>query len=289
MRVVTELVSGICNSNCIWCFTQYKSGEYIKKAIMSKNNFNKIIKLNPPLDIISFSHGESLLHPNFNEIIEFASTNKCKLKHIHSNFSMNLTDLHFKTLSNFDSIIVNIGGLDADTHFKNMGTDFNKVIYNINKLCKFVRKTKINIKMVLNKNNIHQRHQLLNFSKKINKNICSETYPIYFTTSDLSDQKEKLRFYENNINENVPCRDEIYFKDGEIFTKPKVFETCKNMVLTIRYNGKVQLCCRSRKEEGIIGNAFNTSLKNIIKTDLYKESVNKLKKRTYISYCEVCS
>jgi len=293
MKAVIELVSNICNSSCRWCFTQYKSSEVINKCFMTDNNFKKIILLNKGLKIIPFSHGEALLHKGFNNLITFALKNNCTMNRIHSNFAMDLDKEHFENLVNFRFVTVNIGGATEKTHFLNMKTDFNKVIGNLTKLCAYKKNTKsdvvIELKMVLNKINRKDKEKLKKLGKKIDKCIKVSTFPIYFTTSD-STQAEMKRFYDNNIDERVPCRDIIKEENGLIKVVSKsVNDICCNHILTVRYNGLVQMCCRPRSQEGIVGDALTTSLIDIKNSDIYRKNLRKLINREYISYCKHCS
>lgn len=293
MKAVIELVSNMCNSSCRWCFTQYESGKQIKKGMMSKDIFEKIILLNPGLRIIPFSHGEALLHKGFNDMMRFALNNNCRLDRIHSNFALDLDDEYFKTFLKFRAVTINIGGATEKTHRANMGTDFNKVISNIKKLCDYKQRensrVNIELKMVLNKINIQETDKLKKLANDIDKDIHTATFPIYFSTSD-STQEEMLKFYDNNINDNVPCRDKIIRRNNhiEVISK-KTNMKCDEHIFTIRWNGKIQMCCRSRLEEGIVGNATKQSLKQIQKFHYYKYMLKKVKNRTYISYCKYCS
>ena len=134
--VVIELVSGICNSRCKWCFMSYETSHQILKGMISLDNFKKFIDMNSsnPMPLVPYSHGEALIHPRFNDMMEYALENNYRLYTIHSNFAMNLTDRHFKNLVRIENITINIGGITYDIHSENTGTDLTKVVSNIERL-----------------------------------------------------------------------------------------------------------------------------------------------------------
>lgn len=291
MQIAIELVSGICNSKCLWCFSQYKTGKQVHKGMMSFLNLKTIIDINKEMwsviEIIPFSHGEALLNPDFIKCVEYIHYNDITLSHLHSNFSMTLTDDHFKVLNYFKTVSINIGGIDKYTHYKNMNTDLNVVWKNLERLIywkkKLGSKTLIILKMVLNKNNIHQ--DIKPIAEKYG--IACETYPLYFTTSDSNDE-DKLEFIKNNLDRRVSCRDKYKVKNNKITITPKTKE-CTDSTLTIRYNGNVQMCCRARSQHGIVANALNTPIKSMFNLDTYKIFKELMKIRMYIPYCKYCS
>ena len=88
----------------------------------------------------------------------------------------------------------------------------------------------------------------------------------------------------------MPCRDTIIKKGNQLKIISKNIDSeCHEHVFTIRWNGKIQMCCRSRLEEGVIGDAATISLNNLKNTEMFKKQLVKLRNRKYISYCNYCS
>ena len=287
-RVVVELVGGYCNSRCRWCFLQYEIGKQIVKGFMSRTSFMKFLDLNNPkkISLIPYSHGEALLHPSFNVFVEQAVNKSFVLCSIHTNLSMYLTDQHIRSLACVEEITVNVGGTDEFTHFTNMGTDLKVVKLNLQRLIE--RKEKgIKLKMVLNRVNIGQKDKLRDFAMRISESIEFSTYPIYFTTSD-STNEDKWNFFYRNLDGRTECRDSVILEGDTIQIKPKT-KKCPGMVPTIRWNGKVQVCCRPRSQDGVVGDAFEFPITEIIQSDSYREAESNGRKRKYVSYCRYCS
>jgi len=288
MAIVVELVSNICNSKCKWCFSTYETSKKIDKGFMAEANFKKFIDINKGAitNIIPFSHGESLLHPDWVNMMEYATSNGYVIESIHTNLAMPLTNEHMVMLCRVKYLTINVGGANKDTHYINTGTDFNVVSSNLQRLMK-VRREPTSVKMVINKHNQGQKEELVQYIKSISTNIQVSTFPLYLATAD-SDQIDISKWIENNIAEGVECRDHIENKNGQYVVKPKT-NKCTDKTVSVRFNGITHLCCRARTSEGSVGNAFITSIKDILASDKCVALKKLMDKRQYISYCKVCS
>ena len=296
-QVVVELVGGFCNSRCVWCFTTYKCLEKMNRGMMSLENFARFIDLNrkSPFNIIPFSHGEALLHPDFVKCCELARTNGFPLQHLHTNFALSLTDGHFDTLARFKEVVVNVGGGKSATHYSNMKTNLNAVLSNLQRLSQRNSKN-IKVKMVLNIKNIDECDILNHKIKEINPEISVGTYPVYFGPAD-SDNEDKAVFLRENIitedtahlDKKVLCRDEVDIKkNGRIEVSSKL-KKCYGLIPTVRWDGSVNICCRERYHDRSEGDAFAVPLKTIRKSKTYKAALKLGRKRKYIDYCHYCS
>jgi len=263
---------------------------------MSLEDFKAFMKLNRNFDmhLIPFSHGEALLNPEFNEICEHALTySNVIIKGIHTNFAMKLTDKHFETLCKHKSIVVNFGGGTTYTHYRNMKTQFSQVLYNLIQLIEVKKRTgsdlMIHPKMVVNKRN---KNEIDILRKKLNHLDGLEELqilPVYFSCAD-SDAGDIWRFYNENLEEGLPCRGDWMIDNRGIIQVPQATVDCplSSRVLTIRWNGGVHICCRARYHEGFIANAFEEPIREILKSDRYKEAIEKAKRREYVDYCKYC-
>lgn len=296
-NIVVELVGGLCNSRCVWCFTTYKCFHRMKHGMMNFERFSHFIDLNNnfKFGIIPFSHGEALINPDFVRCCNHALAKGFPLAHIHTNLAMDLTDAHFDMLTKFREVTVNVGGGKPETHFLNMGTDFNKVLANLESLWdKGPRK--VEVKMVVNKRNIDEVGILTEKTKEISPDIPVSTYPLYFGPAD-SDDEDRRRFFEENLStpngekldKKIDCRDKVkLMKDGRVEVGSKLGR-CYGLIPTVRWDGAAEICCRSRYHEASVGDAFKTPMREILQSPLYKDAVKLGVKRKYIDYCKYCS
>lgn len=289
-KIVIELVSGFCNAKCVWCANSYEStASRIKKGFMGYESFNRFIDINPPTKIIPYSLGEPLLHPYFDDCMSYAGEKGWGLKSIHSNFGMYITEGALKQLIKFETITINVGGGLNETHMKNMGTDLNVVIANATRLCALKRekasKVTIKAKMLINKKNCNEVEI---FKRRFNFVDLTEQFDtLFFGCSDGSEE-DKLKWIENNYDGNVKIREKISIVNSEIVTRTKD-NRCPGLIPTIRWNGDVNICCRVRYGDGIVGNAFETPIADIVALKEYKDAVTHAKRKEYIEYCQYCS
>jgi sulfatase maturation enzyme AslB (radical SAM superfamily) len=281
MITVIELVSGYCNSKCAWCFSQYQTGKQIEYGFMDFHKFRNLVFRDGNFlsgGVIPFSHGEALLYPDFVRAINTLISMAIPLHGISTNLSMEIDDQEiFQALGLFQTVVVNLGGTTKETHEANMQTPFDRLLGNI----KSLRDAggKIQLKMVINR--VNAKDPLFCCGLPV------KPYPVYFSTSDSTDA-EKLEFYKRNLGEGVDCRDFYEFDGSTVKVKPKI-NHCSDNTLTVRYNGMVQVCCRTRKQEGIVGNAFNTPLPEIVASRTYADALARARERKYVSYCQYCS
>jgi len=288
MKIVTELVGGICNSKCVWCFLNYKCRDRMQQGMMSYENFVKFIDLNrgSKMSLIPFGHGESLLNKDFPKCYKYALAAGFRLSSVHTNLALPLSDEEIKAMCLTESITVNFGGGTKSTQFINMQTDLDLVLSNLSRLMSF-NPRKVSAKMVINKFNVAETDLLTEKVHSISKSIDVGFYPIYFGPAD-SDEEDKRLFYDMNFDENIKLRDTIVVKDDSIEVAPKR-GTCYGLITTVRWNGEVAICCRERYSEKSVGNAFETPISEIVASNEYKEAVELGKKRQWVKYCEVCS
>ena len=174
--IILELVSGYCNSRCAWCFLSYDTGKQVDKGIIQKQDVVRFVELNSCGDysIIPFSHGESLMHPDFNEIIELLIGNKFTIHSLHTNFAMDISDRHIENIAKINFVTVNVGGGTIQTHRFNMKTDLDVVLYNLSRLNR-VKQSGVVVKSVINTHNKGEVAVLKNKIDKIVSQIRVET------------------------------------------------------------------------------------------------------------------
>lgn len=294
MVYVVELSGRLCNSRCVWCFNQYSVAEKIKAGFMSFENFKRFVDLNrgKNLAIIPYAHGDALINPEFVRIMDYAISEGVYLKHVHTNLAMSLTDDHFRVLCSLKNMVVNFGGGKDETQYLNMKTDLKKVLSNLKRLWE-VRETlssKVLIvaKMVINKRNNNEVDLLKKRIREvIPKGIGFGAYPLYFGCSDGSNE-DKLKFIEENLTPEISCRDSWRIEDGKAIVETKATK-CYGLIPTVRWDGGVNICCRARYHDGIVGDAFKQSMGSILTSSIYREALVLANKRKYVEYCKYCS
>lgn len=294
--VVVELSSGLCNSKCVWCFTSYKGGDRIQRGMMKLPQFTHLIQLNRshPFAIIPFGHGEALINPDFVKCCRYALSQGFSLRHVHTNLAMDLESKHFDVLSEFDHVIVNVGGGTAGTHALNTSTSLEKVLSNLRLLAK--QGGEVVVKMVLNRRNIDEVKILREKVDAIASRISVRTYPVYFGPID-SDAADRRLFFENNlatpdgsaIDVRVPCRDRIELDESGAVMGYSKLNHCWGLTTTVRWNGAVSICCRSRYQEMPVGNALEQSILEIYNSQSYRDAEALGSEKKYVDYCKYCS
>jgi hypothetical protein len=234
-----------------------------------------------------------------------AFDNGWNIKDIHTNLAMKIKSPEvFEVLLKHENIHINVGGGTRKTHFKNTKTNLRMVLVNLKILWRMKErrnsKTNIIVKMVLNKNNLKEKTTLRGLINQISPNIPMIFSPLYYTVSDGAN-KDKLRFFSDNLITNsgeldvrIPTRENIFVEDNKIIIKPKKRRFpkslfCYTITPTVRVNGDVHLCCRSRWYGKSAGNAFTTPIKDIMKGKLWKKYARRVKWRRYCEYCKYCS
>ena len=295
--VVVELVGGLCNARCVWCFTTYKCFDRMRHGMMNFERFSHFVDLNEGFrfEVIPFSHGEALINPDFVRCCSYALSQDFPLAHIHTNLAMDLTEAHFDILTKFGAVVVNVGGGKPETHFLNTRTDLNKILSNL-KILWNKEPRKLEVRMVVNRRNIDEVGILKEEVKEISPQIPVSTYPLYFGPAD-SDDEDRRRFFEENLatpdgkhlDKKIECRDKVkQTKDGRVKVASKLGR-CYGLIPTVRWDGAVSICCRSRYHEAPVGDAFKTPMKEILESPIYKRAVRLGIKRKYIDYCKYCS
>lgn len=297
MDIVVELVGGLCNARCVWCFSTYKCFNKMRHGMMNFQRFSRFIDLNEnsKFGIIPFSHGEALINPDFVRCCNYARSQGFPLVHIHTNLAMDLTETHFDILTKFGKVVVNVGGGKPETHFLNMGTDLNKVLANLRILWS-KEPRKLEVKMVVNKKNKDEVGILTDKIREISPKVPVSTFLLYFGPAD-SDDEDRKRFFEENLStpdgktldKGIECRDKVKLtKDGRVKVASKLGR-CYGLIPTVRWDGAAEICCRSRYHEASVGDAFKTPMREILQSPLYKNAVKLGVKRKYIEYCKYCS
>lgn len=283
--------SSICNVRCVWCWMHYF--DKIDKGLMSLGNFKKFIDLNAKylkkkeITILPFSRGEALLHPEFFEMLDYADKRDVSFGRLATNLNVHL-DIKRLMESPLPAILVNIGGITSKVHQRVMrGGDFKLVKNNLKKMLRVNKCKPIYIKMNPTKHNLHQIQELPSFFEKLGgdpKNVIVGSTG--FHQPALASKSEIKEFIKNVVSDEM--RDYLRFHKNENGNIVAEKQNCFFLIPTIRWDGKVTICCHDQLGILNLGNAFRTPLEDILISDKYKiaEKMGKLRK---FYFCDNCN
>ncbi len=239
-----------CPYTCVMCPrtknmtrpTGFMDINIYKLIIDEINTFSEPIKAK---EIELFHFGESLLHPELETMIQYASSKNLKLT-----LSLNPPHLNediMKKIINANpyKIIISFDGYDNKSYKKIRGksANFDLAITNINKLISYHEK--------VNSNSIIEIRMI---KMKINENSIDKFYNLW----------------KNKKNIKVEVRDFFPWTEKRLISLGNVekwdsFKPCKFpwSYLVVQYNGDIVGCCRDYNGHNVLGNIKNNSLVEI--------------------------
>ena len=235
---ITIDISGSCNAKCPFCLRQLSKN--VQNGFMRKEIFYNIIdqvKKIESIKVIALSaYGEPLLHPDFDEFVEYLSSLNYNILVITN---MSLAHKHFDSLLKLTHIIYSIEGHDKQSYEKfRKNLEFDSVFKNIKEFDKLVNEKRKNrqltpsrmINFVLTKKskiidfyNLWREYvDLLTFNMMVNPLIWNDKLKIF--------QNAVISEFENDIIQKPDNK----WKNGCI----QPFTT-----IVVRPDGKLALCC----------------------------------------------
>jgi pyruvate-formate lyase-activating enzyme len=289
-------ICSLCNVRCAWCWMYYNSVNK-PKGIMKYENFKKFINLNSfyflkkKVRIIPYFNGESLLHPQILQILEDIENNKISMAGLHSNLSINI-DIERLMSFSIPRFVVNIGGITKEVHEKViLGSNFGLVTSNLKRMIA-INKNIVFVKINPTKYNVHQLKDLKKFIMELggypqNTIISTTGLSLPF----LASREEKEEFFSKVVNEEVSKYLRFTYKrdEGEIVIESKDrIDTCQFLTDCVAFDGRLTICCHDQIGKINLGNAFETSIEELKKTNKYKEIYNKAKLKSF-DFCRTCN
>ena len=239
-----------CQLNCPACLIR-QNEEQVKKnggfGYTSFQKFKEFIDKNPFINDIEIAlHGEVLLNPDLEKILEYAYEKKVRL---HTNIGVNLNTISESLAEaivkyELEAMTVSIDGASPETYaIYRRGGDFNKVIDNIKMINRFKKQYNSNHPYLTYKFILfgHNEHEILK-AKELAKSLNMQ---ILFTPNgqpDYSPIKNKEKVLKEtglaNLDTLIETQADLYkndFDNGffckEFYDKP-----------TINFNGKLAGC-----------------------------------------------
>ncbi len=245
VRLWVELTS-FCNYNCIMCPNKDLKKE--QKGFMEFKVFRKIIdEAQHYIFDINLAHrGESLLHPQLIEMIEYAQQRHLFTR-IHTNGSLLTEDLSQKIISSgLDRLSFSFDGYDKETYERiRVGGNFEKTIRNIVRF--------LEIKKAANSKKPQTAIEVINFNNK--------------DKAEPSKAKEKFHDLFKHLPLDSFVMKELHNWAGELEKKEDKarYSVCPFPwnALIIFWNGDVLPCTQDFFGRYIAGNVKEASLESI--------------------------
>ncbi|MFH1563432.1 MAG: radical SAM protein [Nitrospirota bacterium] len=246
-NIVIE-VTNRCNLHCRMCPQHSKEtgvGIHRKEGLMEMNLYKRIIdevKEYGEVMVSPIGAGEPLIHPEIIEMVHYAKEAGCKT-HIITNGTL-LTPKISERLINagLDIIAISIDGIRKQTHEGiRLGSNFERVVSNIEALLRLKKDSQANIKV-----------RIMTVELEENKGEISDIIDKWFPLVDevlisahrVESGRHLLHEKIYPLVQRVPCN--------------RLWQ-----MMVISWNGLVALCCDDWAEEVILGDVHNTSLRKI--------------------------
>lgn len=238
-----------CNLKCIMC--PRDDDTFRGLGYMKFDTFRRIIDEASEYLEFTYLHlsGEPLLHPRFDEFINYAASKGVKTG-ISTNGTILTKRRREKLLqSQLDTLIISIDGTDAETYLTiRQANSFRKVCRNTEQF--LIEKEKTNqgphtiVQMICMQENVHQAEEFYRYWKSIG-----------------ADSVRLKRFF--NFAGNVEDRSVTPEKESVMSEKkrPPCFLPWRQ--LAFYYDGTAVACCHDFLHESELGNIHQQSLKSI--------------------------
>jgi radical SAM protein with 4Fe4S-binding SPASM domain len=278
-----------CNLRCPECPSGLRTFTR-PTGMLSDNLFkNTIDQLANTLTYLTFYfQGEPYLHPNFLDMIRYASS-----KGIYTATSTNahyLTDeVARKTIeSGIDRLIISIDGTSQDTYQSyRVGGDLRKVIEGTKNIVAWKKKLRsktphIVFQFLVVKPNEHQVPEVYKLAHDLGVNqVVLKTAQIYDfkNGSELIPASHKYSRYKRNPDGTYSLKNNL---DNHCW---KMWHSC-----VITWDGKVVPCCFDKDAHFVLGNLQRESFQDIWYGKQYSEfRTSLLKSRNEIEICKNCT
>ena len=244
--------TNVCNLRCIMCPNSSKRD--IEKGYMDMKLFRKIIDEASLFAYdVNLSHrGESLLHPQLVEMIEYAKS-KGLYSRLNTNATLLTEEKSYQLIkSGLDFISFSFDGFDKET-YENIrkGAKFDDTI---SRMTNFLK-----IKKDLKKSTPYVLLEILAFPEalKERKNGKKEDFLKHFQSLPLD--KVEIKPLHNWAG-NLPCLEE-----KELISRGAVYTPCTNIwyALVVLWNGSVSLCSQDWYDQFSLGNVKDSGLSGL--------------------------
>ena len=281
--------SGACNLKCIHCPTGCVP---MKRGIMPLDTFQKILKEiedAPPKVAVLYHGGEPFLNKNIFDMIKSIKALGVQTVKTVSNGMLITYEMLPKILeSGLDIIEFSLDGSNPNENNKiRCGSDYSKVSSIIKELLKLKEDTKSQIDIFITNIQIPTekelyetkgqanvpRYLLEDFSEYVEKNLIKFKcfYPIIWPGYPVDEAKYKIVVLAFNTTVDSLYCDHVH------------------NTITIRWTGDVVGCCYDIISSFILGNIFDSPLKEIWNNEKYRSLRRSICTNKFLSMCKYCS
>jgi radical SAM protein with 4Fe4S-binding SPASM domain len=280
--------TNVCNARCPVCETGNNSMERAR-GMLDRKNFEKFIdQVAPTTNVLMYYFmGEPFINRDSYEMIRYARN---KNIYVETCTDGDFVDAKGVIYSDINQISFQIGGITQETHqIYRVNSNLDKIERNIRALVEERRKhptsnVQIELGFIVMRHNEHEIPEFLRWSKELGVDLVNIIDPCVRSVSEghtYLPEDRKYWFY-----------DEVAFNKGILKPKVVLNNECTwvwNSVM-VNWDGSVVSCCRDPHGRLTFGNAFETPLKEIWRsqkmTDFRKKILTQQKD---IDMCKLCS
>ena len=287
--VATVEPTNLCNLRCIECPAGTGS------MTRSKGNLNIslfksfIDDLSPCLSyLMLYFQGEPLLHPQFTELIQYASHKKVYTSVSTNGHHLNRENVMRIIESGLDRIIISLDGTDQESYQQyRLGGDFKRVLQGIVNLVQIKKETKSRIPIIIlqfivmshNENQINDV-KALGEKLEVGKTVI-KSLQIYDLKKNLDLLPSNSRFSRYKVNKN-----------REAIIKNLLRNKCRRLwhTMVMLKDGCIVPCCFDKDGQYVIGKYPDSSMNDIWKGEQFSNFRQKiLNSRKNIQMCCNCT
>ena len=278
MRLLLDITNE-CNFACKTCIREYHRGDNLSFKLL-KNIYSQ--SKNFTFSEVSFTGGEPVLHPNFEEIVRITVKNNMKFSFVSNGYFINKYKFILQKYKKFlTGATFSLDGATKQIHdtIRQKGS-YEKVLDSVNYFVK--NKSYVYLTTCLNKLNKHHISRLIKLAIKLQVKGIKFTTAIEtaYNKAIVLNDLEKLNcflqinscFNKHRNKINIYISHALYTKGGLNF--------CSRMnelsTLTINPQGNALFCCDTTGYGYIIGSLNKESLLQIY--EKYIQEISNLKK-----------
>jgi len=275
-------VTNMCNLKCKMCYNKYMKR---KRGFMQFDLYKKIIDQVHELKIENlalYTTGESFLHPQIFNFIEYAKKKDIKYVYITTN-GQTLNDEKIEKIfkTGLDSIKFSIDAGNKDQYeFLKPGADWEKLIRIIKRIRnirdKYKYKLKIFASFIVMKDNFKD---LINYNRIFNDLIDETVFTLIINQgSQVNTNNSYPEYFKSIINDSILPK--------------KQWTPCSFLWnrFVVTYEGYLTICCMDFENQLIYGDLNKESLKDCWNNEKMKKfrKIHKFKEFKKLKMCSDC-
>ncbi|MFH0714666.1 MAG: radical SAM protein [Candidatus Diapherotrites archaeon] len=298
-------ITTACNLKCEMCehsFMRENPGNF------SLESFKKLVDENPNVQVLNITGiGESLLHPDFLEMVEYA-----KEKGMYVWFTDNFTLWNEKSVSRLldskaDFVVLSLDGATKEVYEKiRRGAQWEKVLQNL-KLLKRERDSrksptpKLGVNFCILNENFFQVEKMVKLCNELGVDVLMYSTPLF------SDHTGKLSLGKVDAEKLKTLTEKAQRTAAELGVRVLIWPDTSTAISTttgcdypwqnpyISYNGDVLPCCfipqipnARASAENVMGNVLQEKLEKIWNGGKFAEFRKKIKTSNPPTPCKTC-